>query len=216
LGRSRPKTFACLTHPVAQPCGAALFIPTVLTNSPDRPHASPLYNVKHPPSSPGQSRKEPSRIPKSQPDTPKQGTLNSTHRPPSASTPKRRRPCQNLPVKPCLSNPGGARRDRTSPKPQRVNGGARRDRTSPKPQRVNGGARRDRTDDLKLAKLPLSQLSYGPPWQSQGFILGLKRRREHPFPWLSAPRGAAAGRPGGPCGPLKTGGCEVRPLKSGP
>ena len=26
----------------------------------------------------------------------------------------------------------------------------------------NGGARRDRTDDLKLAKLPLSQLSYGP------------------------------------------------------
>ena len=26
----------------------------------------------------------------------------------------------------------------------------------------NGGARRDRTDDLKLAKLPLYQLSYGP------------------------------------------------------
>ena len=26
----------------------------------------------------------------------------------------------------------------------------------------NGGASRDRTDDLKLAKLPLSQLSYGP------------------------------------------------------
>jgi hypothetical protein len=26
----------------------------------------------------------------------------------------------------------------------------------------SGGARRDRTDDLKLAKLPLSQLSYGP------------------------------------------------------
>ena len=25
-----------------------------------------------------------------------------------------------------------------------------------------GGASRDRTDDLKLAKLPLSQLSYGP------------------------------------------------------
>src|SRR5690349_3835215 len=35
----------------------------------------------------------------------------------------------------------------------------------------NGGARRDRTDDLKLAKLPLSQLSYGPFW------VGLKRRR---------------------------------------
>ena len=28
--------------------------------------------------------------------------------------------------------------------------------------RNNGGAGRDRTDDLKLAKLPLSQLSYGP------------------------------------------------------
>ena len=26
----------------------------------------------------------------------------------------------------------------------------------------DGGADRDRTDDLKLAKLPLSQLSYGP------------------------------------------------------
>ena len=29
-------------------------------------------------------------------------------------------------------------------------------------QVANGGADRDRTDDLKLAKLPLSQLSYGP------------------------------------------------------
>ena len=28
--------------------------------------------------------------------------------------------------------------------------------------RKTGGAGRDRTDDLKLAKLPLSQLSYGP------------------------------------------------------
>ena len=27
---------------------------------------------------------------------------------------------------------------------------------------LNGGANRDRTDDLKLAKLALSQLSYGP------------------------------------------------------
>ena len=27
---------------------------------------------------------------------------------------------------------------------------------------IIGGAGRDRTDDLKLAKLPLSQLSYGP------------------------------------------------------
>ena len=29
-------------------------------------------------------------------------------------------------------------------------------------ERRAGGAGRDRTDDLKLAKLPLSQLSYGP------------------------------------------------------
>jgi hypothetical protein len=29
-------------------------------------------------------------------------------------------------------------------------------------RRKIGGADRDRTDDLKLAKLPLSQLSYGP------------------------------------------------------
>ena len=31
-----------------------------------------------------------------------------------------------------------------------------------------GGAGRDRTDDLKLAKLPLSQLSYGPKVTSKG------------------------------------------------
>ena len=31
-----------------------------------------------------------------------------------------------------------------------------------------GGADRDRTDDLKLAKLALSQLSYGPPGQTIG------------------------------------------------
>ena len=30
------------------------------------------------------------------------------------------------------------------------------------PSHESGGARRDRTDDLKLAKLALSQLSYGP------------------------------------------------------
>ena len=29
-------------------------------------------------------------------------------------------------------------------------------------KRKDGGANRDRTDDLKLAKLALSQLSYGP------------------------------------------------------
>ena len=38
----------------------------------------------------------------------------------------------------------------------------RQDPCQPHPLEVDGGARRDRTDDLKLAKLALSQLSYGP------------------------------------------------------
>ena len=33
-----------------------------------------------------------------------------------------------------------------------------------------GGASRDRTDDLKLAKLALSQLSYGPEPESPSFM----------------------------------------------
>jgi hypothetical protein len=33
---------------------------------------------------------------------------------------------------------------------------------------VSGGAERDRTADLKLAKLPLSQLSYGPMSMKNG------------------------------------------------
>ena len=37
---------------------------------------------------------------------------------------------------------------------------------------ISGGARRDRTDDLKLAKLPLSQLSYGPGQKLVGATLG--------------------------------------------
>src|SRR5215212_5675496 len=36
------------------------------------------------------------------------------------------------------------------------------DRYSASAEAAVGGARRDRTDDLKLAKLALSQLSYGP------------------------------------------------------
>ena len=60
----------------------------------------------------------------------------------------------------------------------------------------NGGAGRDRTDDLKLAKLPLSQLSYGP------FIVSLKRRRRHPSPWLARRR---ARRPVGLATPAASG-----------
>ena len=36
----------------------------------------------------------------------------------------------------------------------------------------NGGADRDRTDDLKLAKLALSQLSYGPIGATRALRLG--------------------------------------------
>ena len=40
-----------------------------------------------------------------------------------------------------------------------------------------GGARRDRTDDLKLAKLPLSQLSYGPETHAlRGVIVSITSR----------------------------------------
>ena len=39
-----------------------------------------------------------------------------------------------------------------------------------------GGARRDRTDDLKLAKLPLSQLSYGPSFSMASGAGGDVRR----------------------------------------
>ena len=49
------------------------------------------------------------------------------------------------------------------------------------PRTIYGGAGRDRTDDLKLAKLALSQLSYGPdlhrltnPWESP-YPAGRKR-----------------------------------------
>ena len=44
---------------------------------------------------------------------------------------------------------------------------ARRARHSRSTQDRTGGARRDRTDDLKLAKLALSQLSYGPGQRSE-------------------------------------------------
>jgi hypothetical protein len=46
----------------------------------------------------------------------------------------------------------------------------------------NGGARRNRTDDLKLAKLALSQLSYGPagiPHNRGAYRLQMRRQ-----PWL--------------------------------
>ena len=48
------------------------------------------------------------------------------------------------------SQPGPCRQARPNKRPRRRH------------QTTFGGARRDRTDDLKLAKLALSQLSYGP------------------------------------------------------
>ncbi len=67
-----------------------------------------------------------------------------------------------------------------------------------------GGAGRDRTDDLKLAKLPLSQLSYGPilclwpagPRRSarRAFALAaLRAGRKSQQGWLSRPK-ASQGR----------------------
>ncbi len=54
---------------------------------------------------------------------------------------------------------------------------------------VDGGARRDRTDDLKLAKLALSQLSYGP--NPSGL-----RHRSSPSCNHQAPTSEANGGPG--------------------
>ena len=45
----------------------------------------------------------------------------------------------------------------------------------------DGGDRRDRTDDLKLAKLPLSQLSYGPERQTD--TIESKRRIDDWWAW---------------------------------
>ena len=46
---------------------------------------------------------------------------------------------------------------------------------------LNGGANRDRTDDLKLAKLALSQLSYGPSFAR---LFGELRRASPAVPLL--------------------------------
>ena len=46
--------------------------------------------------------------------------------------------------------------------PQTPKGRPAKPKTFPDAPNPHGGARRDRTDDLKLAKLALSQLSYGP------------------------------------------------------
>ena len=52
---------------------------------------------------------------------------------------------------------------------------------------LSGGANRDRTDDLKLAKLALSQLSYGPDW----YVLVTKV-------WPAKPKLAQRAKAGGP------------------
>ena len=53
----------------------------------------------------------------------------------------------------------------------------RQDMQKPKSQKAVGGARRDRTDDLKLAKLALSQLSYGPSAEGRDLGIGLASAR---------------------------------------
>ena len=106
FGRSRPKTFACLTHPAASPCGGRWFTRT--KNVPaGRMHY--LFTMSN--------------------------TRNRSHTGTIANCPISRHPSQPL---------------------------TRETGTTRSPAQRSGGARRDRTDDLKLAKLPLSQLSYGP------------------------------------------------------
>jgi hypothetical protein len=45
----------------------------------------------------------------------------------------------------------------------------------PQPSACSGGASRDRTDDIQLAKLALSQLSYGPAFLPALLVVGLTR-----------------------------------------
>jgi hypothetical protein len=62
----------------------------------------------------------------------------------------------------------------------------RPDQMSANRRMENGGARRNRTDDLKLAKLALSQLSYGPLARScrredtRGSLESARQHRQHP------------------------------------
>jgi hypothetical protein len=57
------------------------------------------------------------------------------------------------------------------------------------PRAKAGGARRDRTDDLKLAKLALSQLSYGPRLRLSGFGAA------SPLCWMACRAVARGNRP---------------------
>ena len=53
--------------------------------------------------------------------------------------------------------------------------------------RLAGGADRDRTDDLKLAKLALSQLSYGPEFDERMACRAVARGKQPAFArWASA------------------------------
>ena len=60
---------------------------------------------------------------------------------------------------------------------------------------IDGGADRDRTGDLKLAKLALSQLSYGPVFAKAS--TGKPRQRAAQLVWRSHPKRLSA-KDGGP------------------
>ena len=83
-------------------------------------------------------------------------------------TTRTRSACTNPAANPMLSGSTGLAADRTGLSPLHDVKLSRPPRPEPSGIRFffkygcNGGARRDRTDDLKLAKLALSQLSYGP------------------------------------------------------
>ena len=88
-----------------------------------------------------------------------QPKLYNTHGPIRANA---TRQCQSPS---CVSTDGAEAHGRTlnsrCHRPRRRRDRQRRNLFSPTRAKI-GGADRDRTDDLKLAKLPLSQLSYGP------------------------------------------------------
>ena len=89
---------------------------------------------------------------------------------------ERARQCQSPS---CVSTDGAEAHGRTlnsrCHRPRRRRERQRRNLFSPTRAKI-GGADRDRTDDLKLAKLPLSQLSYGPdPAYEQTAVVGPDR-----------------------------------------
>jgi hypothetical protein len=151
--RIAPKTFACLTYPAQTAAGRRWF---ARLETPGLPNMLPLHDVKHP--RPPKGHREFQFTGQQTPQGQGSGRIDpqkrgSRTKGPGGARRARRRHRKNLKTLRHRKGPGGARRVRRR---HRKNLETLRHRKGP------GGARRVRTDDLKLAKLPLSQLSYGP------------------------------------------------------